>query len=163
MNKSTVQNKYFDQSGVLKSSETSFLYSTVNCLNRLGHLPRFILPYSLTWSHGSLLFYGCRKYIVLYQYISLANTRIFWKDGRTPLHLAALNGDFKTIQLLISEKANIDATDKVCIEKDTQEHTTFFKYITIDVFVCCIIVMPVTFLYQKPPLFLNQIKTLTYY
>lgn len=60
---------------------------------------------------------------------------------------AALNGDFKTIQLLISEKANIDATDKVCIEKDTQEHTTFFKYITIDVFVCCIIVIPVTFLY----------------
>lgn len=40
---------------------------------------------------------------------------IFLQDGRTPLHIAAINGDFKSIQLLISETATIDALDKVCI------------------------------------------------
>lgn len=39
----------------------------------------------------------------------------FLQDGRTPLHIAAINGDFKSIQLLISETATIDALDKVCI------------------------------------------------
>lgn len=39
----------------------------------------------------------------------------FLQDGRTPLHIAAINGDFKSIQLLISETASIEALDKVCI------------------------------------------------
>lgn len=39
----------------------------------------------------------------------------FLQDGRTPLHIAAINGDFKSIQLLISETATIEALDKVRI------------------------------------------------
>lgn len=40
------------------------------------------------------------------------------QDGRTPLHIAAINGDFKSIQLLISETASIEALDKVCIYRE---------------------------------------------
>lgn len=43
---------------------------------------------------------------------------VFLQDGRTPLHIAAINGDFKSIQLLISEMASIEALDKVCIYRE---------------------------------------------
>lgn len=43
---------------------------------------------------------------------------VFLQDGRTPLHIAAINGDFKSIQLLISETASIEALDKVCIYRE---------------------------------------------
>lgn len=58
------------------------------------------------------------NYIYSVFFISHNAFWVFLQDGRTPLHIAAINGDFKSIQLLISETASIEALDKVCIYRE---------------------------------------------
>lgn len=84
----------------------------VDAQNRVCVLGPLIGMITLTF-----LIYFEKLYDCIYSFFFVSQNAlgIFLQDGRTPLHIAAINGDFKSIQLLISETATIEALDKVCI------------------------------------------------